>query len=334
MQLIAEKKNYDAFLNARFVSGSFLQSSIWQDFLKEQGLNFWQTAVVDNNQTIAVCLFYENKLPFGKSYLYSPKGPVISDALSVEQKQEVLALILSKLRDTTIATKQYQEIFYQLEPAEDILLPKELIKSDDIQHRDSWVLDIDKSEAELLVKMHAKTRYNINLAKKKEVKIRFSTKEEDLKYFLELIKQTAARNQISVHSDYYYTLLFKTLIKHKAGQICLAAVKDKVVAANLIIRFGKAVTYLHGASDYFFRSYMAPQLLQWETIKQAKELGYTIYDLGGVAPSDGSKAKWVGLTRFKQSFGGRLLSSPGSYSLIYNTGWYNLYKLAKTIKQR
>ena len=289
MELITSQKSFDDFLKTRFVSGAFLQSGFWQDFLKLQNKNFWQLAVIDNNQTIAACLLYEKKLPLAKSYLYAPKGPIFRSDLTDQQKQEALSLILSKVRDVTVKTKKYEEIFFKLETNSKNKILTELIKTPDIQPRDTWVLDIDKDHKTLLGDMHAKTRYNISLAKRKGVKIKFSKNPDDIKYFLELISKTAKKNQIIVHSNNYYKLLWQSILKNKTGQLCLAEVDNKIVAANIVIYFGQAAVYVHGASDYSYRKFMAPHLLQWETIKNAMERGYKIYDWWGVAPEDNSK---------------------------------------------
>ncbi len=331
MELRPSKENFDSFVGARFISSNFLQSSIWQDFLKAQKKNFWQLAVIDNNEVIATCLLYENKLPFGRSYLFAPKGPIISDKISDVQKKEALELILSKARDVTIETKKHQEIFFKLEPESKRGLVTKLKKSSDIHPRDTLVLDICADEKELLGQMHQKTRYNIALARRRGVEIEFSNKEDDIEYFFGLKDKTAQRNEITLHNNNYYRLLWQTLIKRDAGQLVLAKVKDRVVAANIMVYFGETVTYLHGASDYDMRKYMAPHLLQWETIKQAKERGYKLYDLWGIAPEDGSKEKWAGITRFKKGFGGKTIESPGTYEIIYDKNWYNIYKIAKKI---
>lgn len=332
MQLVKNENNYDEFLKARFVSGNFLQSSIWRDFLSRQKKKYWQLAVLKEKEIVGVCLFYQNELPFDFSYLYAPKGPIISLNLRDEERREVLALILSDARDVTVETKKKKEAFFKFEPSELNLISQPLKKTKDVQPKETWVLDIEKSPEELLALMHAKARYNIALARKKGVVVRFSTQEKDIEEFLRLIKDTYDRNQIVSHSEEYYRLLYATLLKHEAGTLALAELDGKVVAANLIVRFGEAVTYLHGGSDYNYRQFMAPNILQWETIKQSKELGYRLYDFWGVAPEDGSKPSWQGITRFKKSFGGRSLVYPGAYGLIYNNTWYNLYNLNSKIR--
>jgi len=331
MELSLSNKNFDKFVSTRFISSNFLQSSIWVDFLLAQKKTFWQLVVTEKDEVVGTCLLYENKLPYGRSYLFAPKGPIISDKISGAKKQEALRLILSKARDLTIETKKHEEIFFKLEPETNDVLVSGLKKSPDIHPRDTLVLDIEPDEKEILAQMHQKTRYNIALARRHGVKIFFSTEDNDLEEFLKLIHQTAKRNQISVHNDDYYRLLWQTLKNKNAGTIALAKVKEKVVAANIVVYFGEATTYLHGASDYDMRKYMGPHLLQWETIKKAKELGYKIYDFWGITPDDGSKPNWAGITRFKKGFGGRVVKSPGAYEIVYDQAWYTVYKIAKKI---
>ncbi|PWB38805.1 MAG: hypothetical protein C3F02_01815 [Parcubacteria group bacterium] len=331
MQLIIDNSNYDNFLNTRFISGNFLQSSLWRKFLESQAKRYWQLVVSDGPQIAATCLFYQNTLPLGRSYFYVPKGPIFNPALSRPQKQEALSLILSKAREVTVDTRKREEIFLKLDLPENLDLPPELIKSEDLQPRDSWVLELKKSADELLAAMHPKTRYNISLAKRKGVSVEFSQDTEDLKHFISLIKKTAVRNQISVHSATYYNKLIQVLFKNKCGYLALAKVDNQVVAANIVLCFGNSATYLHGASDYRFRAYMAPHLLQWESIKKMQAAGHAVYDFWGVAPEDGSKPKWGGLSRFKKSFGGQVTKSPGAYNLIYDVGWYRWYKFARKL---
>jgi len=326
--------NHDQFIAQYFYPGNFLQSFIWKDFLEAQKKKQWQlTVTTDKGEVIAICVLYENRLFFNKSYLYAPKGPIFKEGLSIEDKQQALSLILSQIRDITIATHNQEELFCKLEPSKYIPSPPELIKVKDVQPKDTWILDLNKELKELLAQMHPKTRYNIGLARKKDVTITISKESKDLKYFLQLIKKTANRQQITVHPEKYYKLLWQTLLKHKAGELYIAKLDDKVIAVNLMVKFGQATTYLHGASDYQYRKYMAPHLLQWQAIKEAQNKGCEIYDFWGVAPEDNSQPNWQGITRFKQGFGGQRISSPGALSFVYNRQWHRIYLFIKRLQK-
>lgn len=333
MQVLLDNSNHDAFLSSAFVSGAFLQSSLWRAWLETQGQQSWQLVLKDGEKTKGFCLLYERRLPFGKSYLYAPKGPIFDQSLAAEERREALALMLSKVRDLLSDTKKREEIFLKLDLPQPLEVPSVMIKTDDIQPRDSWILDLNATENQLLSATHPKTRYNIGLARRRGVFTTFSQSLEDLQYFLVLIKKTAARNQISVHSDDYYRKLWSILIKNRVGYLALAKKNDRVIAANILVNFAASTTYLHGASDYQQRSLMAPQLLQWDSILKAREWGKRFYDFWGIAPADGSKSRWQGLTRFKKGFGGQVASSPGAYSLVYDSTWYGLHRFFGKLRQ-
>ena len=333
MQAEIDNKKYDDILTDSFLSGAFLQSQLWMNFLEAQEKKFWQIIVREDDVVLAKCLLYENKLAFGKSYLYAPKGPVFKNDLSDEQIEEAAKLILSKTRDISINTKKREEVFLKIEPSQDIAFIEGLQDTANIQPKDTIYLELNKSHAEVLAAMHPKTRYNIMLAGKKGVVVEASEEEKSIEIFLALNKKTATRQNIVAHADEYYRLLWKVFLERRAAKIYLAKVGDKVVAANLQINFGKTSTYLHGASDYQYRSFMAPYLLQWQAIKDAMADGALYYDFWGIAPDDNSKANWQGFTRFKKGFSGKVVSSPKAQVFVYQAGFYKAYNFAKKLRR-
>lgn len=75
---------------------------------------------------------------------------------------------------------------------------------------------------------------------------------------------------------------------------------------------------------------MAPFLLQWECIKNAKKDGFRYYDFWGI-----DEKRWPGVTRFKRNFvnenNGFEVTYPGTYDLICNELLYTLYRIYKRI---
>ena len=106
----------------------------------------------------------------------------------------------------------------------------------------------------------------------------------------------------------------------------MAEYERQIIAANLVNFYGDTATYLHGSSSSKNRQVMAPHLLQWEQIKEAKNRGMKYYDFWGF-----DEDKWPGVSRFKKGFGGEIVEYAGAYDLIWNKLWYQLYNLAKKI---
>ena len=218
-----------------------------------------------------------------------------------------------------------------------------------MQPREIFVIDIKKTEAELLAEMKSKTRYNIRLAEKKGVIVKkISNDKNSRKYideFLRLTKIMAKRQRIAAHPEEYYRKMFETM---PGGilKLYIAEYKNEIVAANLVVFYSKVTTYLHGASDDKFKNLMAPYLLQWKQIKDAKLAGCEKYDFGGIKTQNikhrkclsvgetGGKNSWGGITRFKLGFSPNTLpvEFPGSYDIIVNGNKYRLYRALQKIR--
>jgi lipid II:glycine glycyltransferase (peptidoglycan interpeptide bridge formation enzyme) len=153
--------------------------------------------------------------------------------------------------------------------------------------------------------------------------------KEDFEKFWRLMRATTKRDKIRSHPKDYY---LKQLSFFRGGsdfvetKLFLAEYQNRIVAANIIVFFGKTATYLHGASDYEYRHLMAPYLLQWEQIKEAKRHGYEIYDFWGI-----DEERWPGVTRFKLGFGGREIEYVGAWDYVFQPMWYRAYKMAKKL---
>lgn len=157
-----------------------------------------------------------------------------------------------------------------------------------------WVLDLDKSEEEILAGMRKTTRYEIRRAQKMGV-----TVDTGFKDFLALYTQTSQRHGFIPHSG-----IREELEVFGNNAVVLNAVfEGKTIASAIILFWGDQAIYHHGASVP--SKVPASYLLQWEAIREAKKRGKKLYNFWGIAPEDKSNHPWRGITLFKKGFGGR-----------------------------
>ncbi|HNW55563.1 MAG TPA: peptidoglycan bridge formation glycyltransferase FemA/FemB family protein [bacterium] len=297
-----------------------LESSVWLELQK----NFHQVYLLghySNEQLIAVTILIRKALPFGLSYFYSPRGPLIA-------KEFNNLNIWSKLLDDIKPwLKQQQALFWRIEPLNEIsdanFSQLKLKRSPDIQPSQTRMLDLTLSEEELLQQMHPKTRYNIRLASKRGVTVE-STGAAGFDDFWQLMKTTGERDKFHLHGRDYY----KAITEKPFSQLLIARQGETVLAAGIFAYWQQTAIYLHGASSNEKRELMAPYLIQWEAIKLARQLNCQRYDFFGINPS-----KWPGVTRFKQGFGGYIVDYPGVYDLPIKQLSYNLYSLFRRIRR-
>jgi len=311
---------------------NFLQAWEWGEFQKGLGRQIWRIGTERKGALIASALIIKKTLPLGRCYLYCPRGPVFSNFESSLFKD-----FLAKIRE--IGRKE-KTVFFRFDFPESKLPIKSsshLVQAPfDVQPKHTLILDLRKDETNLLQEMKSKTRYNIRLAKRKGVQIRQSLSSEDLQKFLSLIKTTAQRDGFKSHPESYYREMVEFFGKKGLLQIFLADYEGETIAVNLVLFFGRQATYLHGASSNEHRNVMAPHLLQWEQIKEARKRGCLHYDFWGISSERqgvNSKTKsWSGITRFKKGFGGKEVGYAGTRDLVLKPSWYRIYKVFRRKK--
>lgn len=342
----SQKEEWNHFV-AKNPYGSFLQSFEWGEFQQSLGRDCWKLKVKSEKHApyrngasgsglkviLGQTLVVKYDLPFGKSYLYSPHGPIIDPEPATSDPVTIFKALSKKVKEIA---QEEKAIFWRMDPAapdstEERTIFKELglqKLSREIQPKKTLILDLTKSEKEILSQMHSKTRYNIRLAERKGV-----TAEKITNYELQipnlvdvlwgLIRKTAKRDGFRSHPKEYYRKMLESL---SSAELFLAKYKGRIIAANIVVFFGKCATYVHGASDYKYRNLMAPHFLQWRQILEAKKKGLVLYDFWGI-----DEKKWPGVTRFKKGFGGKEINYIGAWDLIYQPTWYKIYNLARRI---
>ncbi|MBU1178518.1 peptidoglycan bridge formation glycyltransferase FemA/FemB family protein [Patescibacteria group bacterium] len=328
---IKDKNQWNSFLLCN--DAHLLQSWQWGQFQEQCGRPVWRLAVGDNAKILAVTQVIKYELPLGKSYLYCPRGPVVGDSQITSPRS-----LFEKIKKIA---KQEKAIFLRVDPEveEKSELAKFLREMDfnmaekQVQPKDTLFLDLTKSEEDLLADMHHKARYNIRLAGRKGVVIRRSTNTTDVNKFYTLMEVTTERDKFSAHPPEYYQKQIEILGRDNLLRLFLAERKGEIIAAAIVSFFGDKATYLHGASSHKHRRLMAPHLLQWEAVKEAKKRGMRLYDFGGIAPSDAdNNHPWSGITRFKRGFGGEEKNWVGAMELVYQPVWYRGYNLLKKFR--
>ena len=326
---IEEKEKWNEFVEKNEV-GSFLQSWEWADFRASQKEKIWRLIVEKENEWLAAVFLFKSKLKFGQSLLYAPRGPVIKNEF---ERGEVFKNIIIKIDELA---KQEKAMNFLVDPySEDIGWCKifddnGFVKSNqDIQPRHTLILDIRESEEELLKQMHQKTRYNIQLAKKKGVEV--VVDNDKFKEFYELLKKTEQRQGVKFFSQDY----FKNILQLPFVKLYLATFEGKIIAASIMVSWNHVATYLFGASDYDYRAIMAPHLLQWQAIKDARDQGDWFYDFWGAAPRNvqGREEKWFGFTKFKMGFSpdAEITEYVGTYEKNYSPVKLGLYRYLQKI---
>lgn len=202
----------------------------------------------------------------------------------------------------------------------------------DLTVADTLIIDLDQPEADILAAMKPKTRYNIRLSQRKEVRV-LNASVEELPVFYCLYGETARRNGFPAGSYRHFAALFSTRDLHPGDPriIFLLAKRGQEILAGAIVAIsGRRALYLFGASANEGRNLMGSYALHWEAIKKARAMGCSAYDMGSVSPADDPGHPFYGMYRFKTGFGGNIVHRNGSWDYLLDRDGYQAFRNYET----
>jgi lipid II:glycine glycyltransferase (peptidoglycan interpeptide bridge formation enzyme) len=273
----------------------------WDDTILEQGghpLQLWgwgevkaahnwrvaRVFVRSDNAVIGAAQLLIRSLPKPlTSLVYVPRGPVCE-----ANDREV---VLDALAD--YAKSAYKAVAITVEPdwndmpalagwkqsANTILIARTLI------------LDLAKTEDELLERMTKKTRQYIRKSGNEPIEIR-RVKREELDACMDIYKQTAKRAGFALHGDSYYYDIFDKLGDH--SPVFAAFSGGKPIAFLWLAISEKTAFELYGGMNDEGQQLRANYALKWHTVKMMKKWGLERYDMNGLLND--------GVSTFKQGF--------------------------------
>jgi peptidoglycan pentaglycine glycine transferase (the first glycine) len=208
-----------------------------------------------------------------------------------------------------------------------------LFSQDQIQFRNSVLIDLTPSEDEMLARMKQKTRYNIRLAEKKGVMVR-SARATELAQLYRMYAETSVRDGFLIRGEDYYLTVWKTfqtgVEKRTSTSVpfsepLIAEVDGQAVAAISLFYFAGHAYYIYGMSQDAHREKMPNHLLQWEAMRRAKALGCRDYNLWGAPNEFNENDSLWGVFRFKEGLGGYVSRTIGAWDYTPQPVVYKLY---------
>jgi len=322
-----------------------LQSWTWGAFKSRwgwQALSSLMTIAESSWEPLAAAMILKRPLPRTPfCILYVPRGPILNYN-DRDLRQQVLAQ-LEKIarRERAIFIKIDPEVVQAWGEDEEALRPspiggpfvKELqqrgwrFSNDQIQFRNTVELPLELDEEDLLAAMHSKTRYNIRLAARKGITVR-SGGPADFALIGEMYRETAARDGFAIRPLDYYLDIWNAFYKNGMAQPLLAEFEGQAIAAVVLVRYGRRVIYMYGASTDQERQRMPNHLLQWEAIRWAKAQGAAVYDFWGAPDHFDETDRMWGVWRFKKGFNGQVVRHIGAWDYPTRPVLYWLYTVA------
>lgn len=315
---IEKKKEWENFLEKQEFYPLF-QSFSWGEVQKKLGFTIERIGIFNQEKIAGIALVVDVIAKRGH-YLHVRHGPVFA-SFKKSYFNFFVQYLIKRAKERGASFIRLSPLISKERVGEDIFRKFKFIKSP-IHNMDAqtcWVLDITKTEEQLLKEMRKTTRYLIKRGVSSGLKIVKAKSLSDIKFFLNLYKKTAKKHGFVPHQGIAEE--FTIFKKDKQAELFLAKFKNKVISGALVIYCQDQAIYHHGASDKKYEKLSPSYLLQWEAILEAKKRGTRLYNFWGIAPPFSKNHPWRGLTLFKTGFGGEVREFLPSHDLPLSS-WY------------
>ena len=167
------------------------------------------------------------------------------------------------------------------------------------------VMDLEKSEDELLAAMSKKTRQYIRKSAGEGIVVEMARSLADIDECLAIYKETARRAGFDLHDDAYYHDIFTAL--GDASLVFMAKYQGRVVAFLWPVITPEVAFELYGGMDDEGQALRANFHLKWSVIQEMKRRGVKRYDVNGLLND--------GVTAFKKGFIPEETQMSGTYDI-------------------
>lgn len=312
-----------------------MQSWAWGEFRRDTGVEVVRMGLFDGSNLVRSYQLTLHTVPYLNFLIgYFPRADQ-PDQFQIEFLKQVAE------KHNLIFIKNEPNIYFpissvqSLEPSKQYLLDHSHQPGRPMFTPHTFVLDLTRSEEELLSAMKGKTRYNINLARKKGVTVSEDNSQEAFEEYIALWKKTTKRQNFYAHTEQYQRDMWKHMNGDGIARLLKATYKGNTLGIWIVFVFNNILYYPYGASSRENRDVMANNLLAWEAIRYGKTQGCTKFDMwGSLGPNPDPKDPWYGFHRFKEGYGGDLVEFVGTFDYVNVEQSYKIYKFAEKWRWR
>lgn len=330
---IVDREKWDAFV-AEHKEANFLQSWDFYEFHKSRGNAVVRRALVDDEEKIlGVYAGVVETAKRGK-YLAIAGGPIID-----WKNQKAVQAVFD---DIKTVGKEAGCVFVRVRPQLELsdkslaLMQKLGLKRAPmyLSVEFAGVLNLEKSEEEILAGASQGFRRKLRKAEKAEIEISADTDDKAINDFCKLEKKHAERQKYVAFSGDFLRKQFEAFRKNGEVIIYTARKDGEILAQNFMIFYGPEASYHYGVSSELGTKYSAAPLLHMEAMREARKRGMIRYNLWGIVEPDEVNHRFYGVSEFKRSFGCEELRYTPAHDLILKPLAYKKTELVEKIRKK
>ncbi len=302
IKTVENQTEWDEFVTAH-PDANFLQSWDFYEFYFSRGFDIMRRGIYDeNNQLVGVYAGEVEPAKRGR-HLAVAGGPIfdwtnqevkklIFDDMKLQAKKLncTFVRVRPQLKNTPENAKTFQQLGFRKAP---MYLSVEF----------AGVLNLEKSEEEILKNMRQRLRRALRKAEKNQITIEKTSDPKAIHDFYQIELQTAKRHDFYAFSEDFLTKQFAAFAKNDEAVLYIAKLGGEILAENFMIFYGNEASYHYGVSSELGTKYSGAPLLHMEAMRDARKRGIKRYNFWGIVDENDTKHRFYGVSVFKRGFG-------------------------------
>ncbi|MBR3230798.1 peptidoglycan bridge formation glycyltransferase FemA/FemB family protein [Candidatus Saccharibacteria bacterium] len=330
---IEEKTQWDEFVTSH-LEANFLQSWDFYEFHKSRGNVITRRAAVDEKGQIRGVYAGVVETARRGKHLAIAGGPILD--------WQDAALVKAIFEDIKKEGERLGCVFVRVRPQlEQSSRSLSLMQKLGLKRAPMYlsveyagVLDLKKSEAEILAGASQGFRRKLRKAQKAEIALSAEASDRAIKEFCQLEKAHAKRQKYVAFSTSFLTKQFEAFRAGNEILIYTAKKGSEILAMNFMVFYGAEASYHYGVSSELGTRYSAAPLLHLAAMEEARKRGCIRYNLWGIVGVDEKTHRFYGVSEFKRSFGCAELKYTPAHDLILKPLAYQKTKLVESVRKK
>lgn len=329
---VTDKQQWDDFVTSH-AEANFLHSWQWGEFHVSRGKTVVRRGVFDGDKLIGV---YEGEVETARRgrHLAIAGGPIVDwenrkvvqalvDDMRLEGKKHKCAFVRVRpqLEKSEESLRLFAELGFKKAP---MYLSVEL----------AGVLDLEKSEEELLKGMRQRLRRALRKAEKNDIQVETSTDPVRMKEFYDIQLQTAGRHQFVAFSEDFLEKQFAAFAADNSAVLYTARHNGEILAQNFMIFYGNEASYHYGVSTELGTRLSGAPLLHMQAMRDARERGIKRYSFWGIVDEEDTQHRFYGVSVFKRGFGVDELRYVPAHDLVLDKFAYMKTWVIETVRRK
>ena len=326
------REKWDKFVTSH-PEANFLQSWDFYEFHKSRGNTVVRRIAMDGKKIIAAYAGVVEAAKRGR-HLAIAGGPIL-DWTNKTLVKEIFADMKSEGEKNHCVFVRIRPQLERSEKAFKLFADLGLKKAPTFLSVEyAAILDLNKSEEEIIKGMHRRIRYAVNNARNKGFTIEKSQDPKDIHEFYKIELATAKRQEFVAFSEDFLTKQFAAFAKNNEAVLYTAKYEGQILAQNFMIFYGNEASYHYAVSTELGTKMSGSPILHVEAMRDARERGIKRYNLWGIVGEDEKNHRFYGVSFFKRGFGGDELKYLPAHDLIISPMKYQKTKLIETVRKK